>query len=611
MTTSFAQNKTTQKADALFNSYQYVNAIEEYLDIADKNGADNYVAQQLADSYYNLNNYVEAARWYAKATENRKADAETYFNFAQALKSQGKYKEANAQMDVFASMMPSDSRAIEHKRNPNYIPSLANKSKLFDVVETAISSKESSDFGAFLTNDNTLYFVSTRNGSTKTDKWNNQPYLDIFKTIRNADGTLSEAVSVNELNTPFHDGPVTVSADGKTMFFARDSHSEGKFVKNKKGKVKVGQQGLYKASFIDGKWSNIEALPFNSTTYSASSPSLSEDGKTLYFASNMPGGLGESDIWKVAVQENGYGTPENLGKLVNTPGKENFPSITAENILYFSSTGRQGFGGLDVFKADLNTTTEAVNVGHPVNTEKDDFSLSFNSKQNVGYFSSNRNGSDAIFQATPVCQAQAIVTVTDSKSGSILSNATVAILDAKGNVITSEKTNNQGLVNYDVECDKNYTFKVMLHNYETAESVLNNVVSGKNNVTVALTPEEVIITDTEVILKDVYFDFNKSNITDRGAVELDKLVRVMEKNPTMAIMVKSHTDSKGSASYNLKLSERRAQSTVQYIISKGIAKDRISGKGYGSAMPKVNCGANCTDEQNAQNRRSEFIIVKK
>lgn len=611
MTTSFAQNKTTQKADALFNSYQYVNAIEEYLDIANKNGADDYVAQQLADSYYNLNNYTEAAKWYGKATENGKADAETYFNFAQALKSQGKYKEANAQMDVFTSMMPSDSRAIEHKRNPNYIPSLANKSKLFDVVETSISAKEASDFGAFLTNDNSLYFVSTRNSGGKTDKWDNKPYLDVFKVSRNIDGSLSDAVTVKELNTAFHDGPVTVSTDGNTMFFARDSHSEGKYEKNKKNKVKVGQQGLYKATLVDGKWSNIEALPFNSTAYSVSSPSLSQDGKTLYFASNMPGGMGESDIWKVEVTESGYGEPVNLGKLVNTPGKENFPSITAENILYFSSTGRQGFGGLDVFKADLNVATEAVNVGHPVNTEKDDFSLSFNSKQNVGYFSSNRNGSDAIFQATPVCQAQAIVTVTDSKSGSILSNATVAILDAKGNVITSEKTNTQGLVNYDVECDENYTFKVMLQNYETAESVLNDVVSGSNNINVALTPEEVIITDTEVILKDVYFDFNKSNITDRGAVELDKLVRVMEKNPTMVIMVKSHTDSKGSASYNLKLSERRAQSTVQYIISKGIAKDRISGKGYGSTMPKVNCGANCTDEQNAQNRRSEFIIVKK
>lgn len=611
ITMSFAQNKTTQKADKLFESYQYVNAIEEYLTIANKEEPNQYVFKQLGDSYYNLNNYEAAAKWYAKAVETKKVDAETYYYYAQTLKSQGKYKEANAQMDVFAYMIPNDIRAIEHKKNPNYIPSLANKSKLFDVLDTAISSKEANDFGAYLTNDNTLYFVSTRNSSGKTDKWNNQPYLDIFKIIRNSDGTLSESTPVNELNTPYHDGPVTISADGKTMFFARDGHSTGNFVKNKNTNVKVGQQGLYKAILIDGKWSQVEPLPFNSTAYSVSSPSLSKDGKTLYFASNMAGGLGESDIWKVEVQENGFGTPINLGTSVNTPGKENFPFITDDNELYFASSGKQGFGGLDVFKIDLNKSEEAINLGKPVNTEKDDFSFSVNKKLNIGYFSSNRNGFDAIYSATPVCKAQTIVLITDSKTGYKLSNANVAILDSKGNIITTQKSDSQGKVIYDVECDLNYTIKATLEHYEIADASLKNTVSGINNVNIEMVPEEVIITETEVLLNDVYFDFNKSNITDRGATELDKLVRVMLKNPTMVIQVKSHTDSKGNKNYNLKLSERRAQSTVQYIISKGINKDRISGKGYGSTMPKINCDSNCTDEQHAQNRRSEFIIVKK
>ncbi|KIX22431.1 cell envelope biogenesis protein OmpA [Flavobacterium sp. 316] len=611
ITMSFAQNKTTQKADKLFESYQYVNAIEEYLTIANKEEPNQYVFKQLGDSYYNLNNYEAAAKWYAKAVETKKVDAETYYYYAQTLKSQGKYKEANAQMDVFAYMIPNDIRAIEHKKNPNYIPSLANKSKLFDVLDTAISSKEANDFGAYLTNDNTLYFVSTRNSSGKTDKWNNQPYLDIFKIIRNSDGTLSESTPVNELNTPYHDGPVTISADGKTMFFARDGHSTGNFVKNKNTNVKVGQQGLYKAILIDGKWSQVEPLPFNSTAYSVSSPSLSKDGKTLYFASNMVGGLGESDIWKVEVQENGFGTPINLGTSVNTPEKENFPFITDDNELYFASSGKQGFGGLDVFKIDLNKSEEAINLGKPVNTEKDDFSFSVNKKLNIGYFSSNRNGFDAIYSATPVCKAQTIVLITDSKTGYKLSNANVAILDSKGNIITTQKSDSQGKVIYDVECDLNYTIKATLEHYEIADASLKNTVSGINNVNIEMVPEEVIITETEVLLNDVYFDFNKSNITDRGATELDKLVRVMLKNPTMVIQVKSHTDSKGNKNYNLKLSERRAQSTVQYIISKGINKDRISGKGYGSTMPKINCDSNCTDEQHAQNRRSEFIIVKK
>ncbi|MCG2612590.1 OmpA family protein [Flavobacterium sp. SM15] len=610
LTASYAQDKSTAKADQLFESYQYVNAIEEYLKLAESKKANTYVYTQLADSYYNVFNTTEASKWYAKAVEG-KASPETYYRYAQTLKALGNYQEANKQMDTFASLQPSDLRAKEHKANPNYIPSLANKSKMFDVADTSINSKGQSDFGAVLSNDNTLYFVSTRNTSKKTDKWNNQPYLDIFQSTRNADGTLSEPTAVKELNTAFHDGPVAISNDGNTMFFARDGHSEGQFERSKKSNTKVGQQGLYKATKIDGKWSNVTALPFNSTNYSVTNPSLSKDGKTLYFASNMPGGMGESDIWKVSVGENGYGTPENLGTTVNTPGKENFPFITEDNVLYFASSGKQGFGGLDVFKYDLNASTPAQNLGKPVNTEKDDFSFSFNKSANLGYFSSNRNGNDAIYAATPICEAQAIALVTNKKTGAVLSNATVSILDSKGNVIATKQSDANGKVSYDIECATDYTFQIAAQNFESGTFPIQKIKSGEVVVPAALVPVEVIITDTEVILNNVYFDFNKSNITAQGATELNKLVKVMNDNPTMEILVKSHTDSKGSASYNLRLSEQRAQSTVQYLISKGIAKNRVSGKGFGSTVQKIACGTNCTEEEHAQNRRSEFIIVKK
>lgn len=610
LTASYAQDKSTAKADQLFESYQYVNAIEEYLKLAESKKANTYVYTQLADSYYNVFNTTEASKWYAKAVEG-KASPETYYRYAQTLKAVGNYQEANKQMDTFASLQPSDLRAKEHKANPNYIPSLANKSKMFDVADTSINSKGQSDFGAVLSNDNTLYFVSTRNTSKKTDKWNNQPYLDIFQSTRNADGTLSEPTAVKELNTAFHDGPVAISNDGNTMFFARDGHSEGQFERSKKSNTKVGQQGLYKATKIDGKWSNITALPFNSTNYSVTNPSLSKDGKTLYFASNMPGGIGESDIWKVSVNETGYGTPENLGTTVNTPGKENFPFITEDNVLYFASSGKQGFGGLDVFKYDLNASTPAQNLGKPVNTEKDDFSFSFNKTANVGYFSSNRNGNDVIYAATPICEAQAIALVTNKKTGAVLSNANVSILDSKGNVIATKQSDASGKVSYDIECLTDYTLQITAQNFEAGTFPIQKAKSGEVLVSAALVPVEVIITDTEVILNNVYFDFNKSNITAQGANELNKLVKVMNDNPTMEILVKSHTDSKGSASYNLRLSEQRAQSTVQYLISKGIAKNRISGKGFGSTVQKVACGTNCTEEEHAQNRRSEFIIVKK
>lgn len=610
LTMSYGQDKFTAKADKLFDTYQYVGAIEEYLKLAEGSNANEYVYKQLGDSYYAIFNTAEASKWYAKSVETKKAAPETYYRYAQTLKGIGNYKQANKQMDVFASLLPNDSRAKEHKSNPNYIPSLVDKTKMFDITLTTINSKNQSDFGAVLSNDKTLYFVSTRNTSKKTDRWNNQPYLDIFKSTRSDNGTLSEPTAVSELNTPFHDGPVTISNDGNTMFFARDGLSEGQYSKN--GNYKVGQQGLYKATKINEKWSNIEALPFNSISYSVTNPSLSKDGKTLYFASNMPGGMGESDIWKVSVESNGYGKPQNLGDKINTTERENFPFITDDNLLYFASSGKQGLGGFDVFKIDLNSADSiSENLGKPVNSEKDDFSFTFNKIANVGYFSSNRNGSDAIYSVKPICTAQAIVIVRNKKTGVVLPNALVAISDSKGNVIANKQTDTEGKVTYDVACQIGYSIVVSAPNFEVNNVLIEPVKSGEKITEVSLEPVSVIITDTEVILNPIYFDFNKSNITAQGAGELDKLVKVMKDYPNMVIFIKSHTDSKGRPEYNLALSEQRAQSTVQYLISKGISGSRITGKGFGNSELKIKCGAKCTEEEHAQNRRSEFLIVKK
>jgi outer membrane protein OmpA-like peptidoglycan-associated protein/tetratricopeptide (TPR) repeat protein len=607
--TIYSQNATTQKADQLFESYQYVDAIKEYQKLAENKNESVYVFEQLGNCYFTIFDNEKALTWYAKAVQG-KASAETYYRYAQTLKSFGKYEEANKQMDVFVKLLPNDERAKKHKLNPTYIPSLLNTTTFFTVSETNINVKDESDFGAFLTNDKELYFVSTRNTSNKKDRWNDQHYLDIFKTIRKSDGTFEEVNLVKELNTPFHDGPVTISSDGNTIFFARDGLSEGKYEVSK-NKTKIGQQGLYKAVKIDGKWMQIEALPFNSINYSVTCPSLSKDGKTLYFSSNMPGGLGESDIWKVAVESNGYGKPENLGDKINTSDRENFPFITEDNVLYFASSGRQGYGAYDIFKINISTAESAINLGKPVNSEKDDFSFSFNKLQDVGYFSSNRSGLDAIYTVLPICKANSLITVNDKKSGKMIANALVTISDTNGNILSSAATNADGKVSFDLQCNTEYLLKISASNYEDKTATISKIEKGGVPTTVSLDPLEVIITDTEVILKNVYFDFNKSNITSQGASELDKLVKVMKDNPKMFIFVKSHTDSKGSAAYNLKLSEQRAQSTVQYIISKGIESERISGKGFGNTEPKIACGADCTEEQHSQNRRSEFVIIKK
>lgn len=605
----YSQNKHTEKADKFYETYQYVSAIKEYESLVDKKRGDSYVYKQLADSYYHIFNMDKAALYYAKAIEGT-VDAETYYNYAQALKSQEKYTEAKKQMDVFAAMAPNDQRAKTHKSNPNYLKALSSKDKLFNVEETTLGKAGSSSFGAVLGDDNIVYFTSNRGG--RTDKrGTGESYLDVFQSVYNSDGTLSEPTAVSELNSKFHDGPTTISADGETLFFSRDGHADGVFEKDKKGNVKVATVGVYRADKRNGKWANIKALPFNSTDYNVGNPSLSKDGKTLYFASDMPGGFGDTDIWKVSVNEDGtYGEPVNLGAKVNTAGKETFPFIAADGTLYFASSGRQGFGGLDVFRLEANAA-EAINVGKPVNSEKDDFAFTFNTSKEVGFFSSNRTGFDNIYSATPVCGREALVIVKDAKTGKTLSGATVAILDSYKNRLKSEMTNTQGSTKFFTECGIEFSLQASMKDYDPSTVVLASSKGGKTTTEILLTPIEVIITETEVILPPIFFEFDKSNITAQGAQELNKLVKVMNEHKDMVIMVKSHTDTKGSDAYNQRLSERRAQSTVQYVISQGISKDRISGKGFGESEPKVKCGDNCTEEEDALNRRSEFIIVKK
>ncbi len=606
---SYAQNKNTEKADKLFETYQYVSAIKEYESLIKNKKADAYVYKQLADSYYHIFNMDKAAQYYAKATAESQ-EAETYYNYAQALKTQTKYAEANKQMDKFASLAPNDPRAKAHKANPNYIPTLQSKDKLFDIKETSLGKSGSSSFSPVIGNDNIVYFTSNRSG--RTDKrGTGEAYLDIFQSVYSQDGTLSEPTPVSDLNSKFHDGPITVSADGNTAFFSRDGLSEGIFEKDKEANVKIGKVGIYRATKKDGKWTNIKGVSFNSTEYSVGNPSLSKDGKTLYFASDMPGGLGDTDIWKVAVNGDGtYGEPVNLGSKVNTAGKESFPFIAEDGTLYFASSGRPGFGGLDIFKLEANAS-EAVNLGQPVNSAKDDFGFAFNTTKELGMFSSNRNGFDNIYYAYPVCGREAAIVVKDAKTGKVLSGAAVAILDAKKNSLKTETSSAQGTVNFYTECNKDYSVQASLKDYEPATVALAASKGGKTTTEILLNPIEVVITEKEVILPPIFFEFDKSNITEQGANELNKLVKVMNDHPNMVILVRSHTDTKGSDAYNMRLSERRAQSTVQYIISKGINKDRISGKGFGESEPKVDCKDNCTEEQDAENRRSEFIIVKK
>jgi len=604
-----AQTKETKRADKLYAKLDYIDAAKEY----QKLEATPYVNKQIAESYYNIFNSKEAVQWYAKATVTQQ-DAEVYYHYAQMLKAEGKYEEANVQMKKFATLAPQDNRSVMFNQDPNYLPKLKSQPKLYDEKVLDINDDKYGSFGGVLANDNSFYFTSTRNTARKKYGTNEQPFLDLYTATYNANGTFSEPVPVSDLNTKWHDGPAALSADGKTMYFNSESFNEKKqFERDKAMNLKIGQVFLYKSVKEGDKWGEPKLLPFNSKEWTSKNPCVSKDGKTLYFSSNRENAMGGSyDIWKVEVKaDNTYGEPVNLGSKVNTEGNEDYPFITDDNKLFFSSDRPNGFGALDVFVIDFAKGGDAKNVGAPVNTAKDDFAFSFNTTKNIGFFSSNRSGVDKLYLATPVCGVEAIVLVRDSKTGKILANATVAILDDKNNVIEKRTSGLDGKVTYNVDCNKAYTIQATMSGYENGSFPIAKTNGGTVDVAADLVPIEVPITTPIIALNEIFFEYDKSNITKEAAFELDKAVETMKVNPTIVVMVKSHTDSRGSDKYNMSLSNRRAKSTVQYIISKGIAKERISGQGYGESEPKVNCADNCTEEEHAQNRRSEFLIVKK
>ena len=599
-----AQNSDTKYADKLFDKFNYSEAAEEYLKLVEKDKADVYVYNQLAQSYYSVYNPAEAIKWYAKATEQTQ-EAEVYFKYAQMLKATGDYKAADKQMSTFASLAPNDDRAKEFLNRPSYLSDLQKQAKLYSVEASDISS-ENSDFGAVLTNSNEFYFTSARNKSRKKYVLNKQPFLDVYKATY-TDGSLSEPTLVDAVNSKWHDGPVALTADGKTMYFASESFN-GKLYLKGKNKDKYGQLNLFKANLEEGEWVNITPLSINSSEYSVSAPAISKDGKTLYFSSNMPGSQGGFDIWKVAVNGMDLGEPVNMGSAINTNGNEGFPFITADNVLFFSSDGHPGFGGLDIYQVKENGSV--VNVGAPVNSAQDDFSFSFNKANKIGYFSSNRTGVDNIYTADPICNVMPEVMVINQMTNEAIEGAVVSLLNDTNRVEDTQSSSSAGMVSFAAACDKTYTVQVSKPGFESGSFGMAKSEGGVVKITAALKPVTPIVTEREVILDPIYFDFDKSAITQSGAVELDKLVKVMQEMPELVIFAKSHTDSQGPDSYNKLLSDRRAKTTVAYIVSKGISAERISGEGFGESELKEVCDP-CSSEQNAMNRRSEFLIVKK
>ncbi len=613
---AIAQNKNTTKADDLYNRLSYTDAAEAYQKLLKKGNGDRYVFEQLANCYYFINDTKKAATFYKRVVKSKKVKSETVYNYAQSLKSNGKFGDYNTWMKKFSTMEPNDSRAIAFMKDPNYLPRYMGNAKKFSVTNMKEINTEYSEFGGTVL-DKSFYFSSARNTNRKKYGWNEQPYLDVYMadivggTVKNAD------LISGDINTKYHEGNVTITADGKRIYFDRNDYYKGKYKKSEDG---VSQINLFTAEKENGVWKDIKPVNFNNSEYSSGQPALSPDGNTLYFVSDMPGGKGMSDLYKVPVNKDGsLGKPQNLGEGINTEGKEVFPFIDANGTLYFSSDGHLGLGELDVFYAEANGTnfTEVRNIGTDVNSASDDFAFKYDPASKEGYVSSNRKGgvgSDDIYaikQIAPLCDVEFTVQVVDEYTNKPIAGARVDIYDAFENKLATKTADANGNATFIIECEKQHEVLGFAQNYESDGITVTTKKESNLSKTISLLPIEEIINDDKVVLNPILFDYDKHNIKSQAAFELDKLVAVMKKYPTLEIKVESHTDNRGSKEYNMDLSNRRAQSTIQYIISKGIEKNRLTSEGFGKSKPIVNCGNNCTKVQYEKNRRSEFIITKR
>ncbi|WP_264523796.1 OmpA family protein [Flavobacterium sp. N502536] len=627
-----AQTGSIASADKKYDKYAYIDAIAAYEKVAEKGYREEKMFQRLGNAYYFNGELVKALKWYkALFGMNDQQEFEYYYRYAQTLKATGNYAKADKILELFNQKASTDKRGLLFEKNKNYLEQIKNNSGRFEIADAGINSRYSDYGSSFL--DNKLVFASARDtgGVAKVKfKWTNKSFTNIYSAELNADGSVGTPKRFeNKINSKFNESTPVFTKDGLTMYFTRNNFLNGTKGTDDK---KVTLLKLYKASFIEGKWTNIVELPFNSDQYSVAHPALSIDEKKLYFASDMPGTFGQSDLYSVTINTDGsFGKPENLGAAINTEGRETFPFISGDNELYFASDGRPGLGGLDVFvstiKKDL-TFSEVQNVGAPINTKLDDFGFIIDNKSRTGFFSSNRDGGhgyDDVYRFSETrklpCEEILSGTVIDAETNLVLENAKVNLLDNQLQIIGEVITGADGKYSFKVNCNKEYFVRAARQDYDTNE--LPKAID-KTSLTLPLkrTPQKVVEKTIEKLIvgddlakilhiKMIYFDLGKSIVRKEAAIELEKIRQVMLQNPNMKIDVRSHTDSRQTHAYNEKLSDRRAKATVAWLVKKGIAADRITGKGYGETQLLNKCadGVKCTTEEHQANRRSEFIIV--
>lgn len=612
-----AQHGKQQRADVLFTNFSFVKAADIYKELIEAQYNEKYAHRRLADCYLMLRDPEKAVKHYRQVIDQQKVANEVYYNYAVALRYLGDY-EGSEKWAKHYKKQGGDAKLVRalKKDQSTYLPN----EPIFRLKESNFNTPNS-DFGAFKHGD-LVYFVSSkeRDGvSQKTYSWNEQPFLDMFTINLATNDSIPTAVA-GEINSRYHEGPMTISRDGKTMYFSRNNYYHKTKTKDKEG---VNHLQIYKAEYLNGQWTNIQDLPFNNDNYSVSHPALSPDGKTLYFASDMPGGFGKSDLYSVSIHDNGsYGEVENLGPIINTEGEELFPFVNAEGNLFFSSDGHPGHGLLDVFgtlKNDKGVLVEVTNLKSPINSNRDDFSFFMAEDGLSGYIASNRKdkiGNDDIYEFETILPLLLKGIVTDSINGNPIANAKLVLTKQDGTPIADLTTDVNGYYQHSIQREQYYNLAASHPKYQDKLTLFNSMDIPSKQTELVVNIQLVPVMDLKVLadLNTIYFDFDRYNIRPDAAKELHKIIDLLTNQyPNMTIKVESHTDSRGSKSYNDRLSIDRANSTYEYLISNGLTKERvIAHDGYGEHRLTNGCsdGVHCEEPDHQLNRRTDFTVIK-
>ena len=629
----YSQTKVKEsRGNKDYDKYAYVDAIKTYERLYEKGYKSPEMLLKLGNAYYFNAELEKAAKWYGELyATSPEQEPEFYYRYSQSLRATKDYAKADEMMNKFNAKSGNDARAQLFDKNRDYLAEIKKNSGRYKLENAGINSKYS-DYGPSFVEKKVVFSSArdTGNFSKRIHTWTGEYFTNLYSADMAEDGSLGEVNKFGKkINSKFHEATPIFTKDGKTVYFTRNNYLD----KRGYDVGKVTLLKIFKANLDEeGKWINVTPLPFNSDSYQTAHPTLSPDEKTMYFASDMPGSFGKSDIYKVKINDDGtFGTPENLGKTINTEGRETYPFVNEKNELYFASDAHPGLGGLDIFATQIpedGIFKKIVNIGEEANSPKDDFAYIINANKR-GFLSSNRDGGEGnddiykFIETRELFIEQAIFgVVTDATTKEVLPNTKITLLDEKFNKLAETTTDDKGFYEFlKLEPNTKYYLRTERPEYDTKETAaITGKEEGRTEVNIELEKTVKPVQPGDDLakafgIKLIYFDLDKSNIRPDAAVELAKILDVMEQYPTMKIDVRSHTDCRQTAKYNAALSDRRAKSTMAWLVSKGIAKNRLTGKGYGESQLVNDCGceptneSSCSEEQHQANRRSEFIII--